>query len=207
MYYQRTKALFLMCMILLLTGCQNRDIQHPEIGVYTNLLDEMIRETEQPLGVTLIMLDDDNTYELVVFEGDKHNDGAFLYTYEDNKAVPLTIEGFHSFGSYGAFEYWPNKGILSFSYDRNGGYGEFQYFLTLRNGKISLDRELKSDVIYTEAGELEGNKYYSNEKEISAEEYNSIIDSYGEASSSIVSYESCSKVLDPKDISTALSIE
>lgn len=205
MNYKKAKALFLMCVTLVLTGCRNGDVQHPEIGAYTDLLEEKIQETEEPLGVTLITLDDDDTYELVIFEGDKHNDGALLYTYKDKKAVPLAIDGFSSFGSYGALEIWPNKGILSFSYDRNGGYGEYQYFLSLKDGKISLEHELQLDVIFTEDGGSGGNQYYSDGKEISEEEYNSIIDSYDESSSTIVSYESCSKVEEPDDIATALT--
>lgn len=197
---------------LLRTGKVEVDVaseksKHPEITAYKDLLEDMIQETEEPLRVTLIMLDNDNTYELVVFQGDLHNEGALLYSYRDNTVIPLAIDGFPQFGSYGSFELFPNQGMISYSYDRSGGAGEYLFYLSFSNGKMTLDKELQLDLIYTDDGELIECKYYLNDKEITEEKYNSIIQTYEDSLSTIVRYDSCYEVMGKDDIPEALSHE
>lgn len=180
---------------------------HPEIAAYNDLLEEMIQENIEPLRVALLLIDNDATYELAVFQGASHSEGALLYSYQENKVIPLAIDGFPQYGSYGWFELFPNQGVISYSYDRNFGAGEYLFFLSFANGKMTLDKELRLDLIYTAEGELKDRKYYLNNEEITEEEYDSIIEGYEGSLSKTISYDSCYEVLEVDDISRALSQE
>lgn len=185
----------------------SKESNHPEVEAYSELLKGMLQDVDEPLRVALITIDNDNTYELAVFQGNAHIDGALLYSYRDNEVVSLAIDGFPEYGSYGSFELLPNLGMISYSYDRNGGAGEYRFYLSLANGKMTLDKGLQADITFTEDGELKENKYYWDGQEITGEEYESIIESYEASLSDIVDYDSCYEIMKEEDIPEALSQE
>lgn len=231
MYYKKAKELLLICMAsLVLTSCGNavlvkedsksetntivkgiddpsKESNHPEVEAYSELLKGMLQDVDESLRVALITIDNDNTYELAVFQGNAHNDGALLYSYRDNEVVSLAIDGFSQYGSYGSFELLQNLGMISYNYDRNGGAGEYRFYLSLANGKMTLDKEMRADITFTEDGELKENKYYLDGQEITGEEYESIIESYEAPLSEIVDYDSCYEIMKEEDIPEALSQE
>ena len=75
--------------------------EHEELDAYEEVLSNHLKDNKDGFAAALINIDDDDYYELAMFNGDTKADGAYLYTYKDGKAIDMATDGFPFYGSYG----------------------------------------------------------------------------------------------------------
>ena len=119
----------------------------PELNAYYKVLTDRLAEDPDGFGADLIYIDEDDSYELAILDGEAHADGAYLYTCVDGKAVSLESEGFPFYGADGSFSYGQKQNL--FCYDdalSNPDGGHFMFFaFSIKDGQAvpycSLSRE------------------------------------------------------------------
>lgn len=137
---------------------------------------------------SLIYLDDDDTPELVVFDGDSHIDGASLYVCEQGEAVYVG-----RYGEWGTAIYQAGKGIIFHDYE-HGGHGigsvhqidgtedillqEFQF------QQLELEDDLE-EVSYS---------YWVDGREVSEKEYDDARKKWYDESHQVIHYDACTPI-------------
>lgn len=151
---------------------------HEELDAYSEVLSEHLKDTKDGFSATLISIDDDDYYELAMFDGDAKADGAYLYTYKDGEAIDMATDGFPFYGSYGQLNYVPNSGYFSYDYDGASvdDGGDFMFFaFSLKDGKVenlcSLERVFYYDDSIADV-------FSNHDKDISESEYNELYQKY-----------------------------
>lgn len=134
---------------------------------------------------TLIFLDGDEVPELVVMDGDAHLCEAFVYRFEEGRAVPAG-----SYGQYGTLFYREKEGIVLDSYDSFGDVYDDVY--QIEGGQIT---HLQSFSERTEISETEGEwldaVYTVDGKEVSREQYQKVHNKWYEADYREITYDMC----------------
>lgn len=191
------------------TNTEPIDKNHPELTAYKDLISDTLQETsDSDLRVARINLDNDDIYELAIFEGDAHNQGAYLYTYKDGDVISLNNDDFPFYGQYGGFSYNPKNKKLHYDYDSANKSVEF--YFTFENASLNLDYFLSHDINSDDVDNIEEHFYYVNDDIVSRKEFNQVADDmHSDCYSSDVVYlyyGDCCEVSTTDDIDYALSI-
>ena len=186
------------------------DLEKEEIKAYIDVCTEHLNECPDGFRATILYLDEDDIYELAIFDGNSNGDGALLYTYGNGEVVPLCNDDFPQLGMYGSFGYVVKGNSFysemeSTSVDRY--HLEFWSF-SIVDGELKLNCDLDNVDYFDEAGEVENNEYYVNGDLSTEDEYDSLMDEYYESQNMIiVSYDECEAIKTEDDIEEALSID
>ena len=183
--------------------------EHEELDAYEEVLSDHLKDNKDGFAAALINIDDDDYYELAMFNGDTEADGAYLYTYKDGKAIDMATDGFPFYGSYGYMNYVPKSGYFSYDYDGNGGdtNGDFMFFaFNLKDGKVENLCSLERVFYYDDS---RADVFSNHNKEISESEYNELYQKYwydynGDDLEDLY-YEGCSKLTSEDDIEAFLA--
>ncbi len=195
--------------LVLLTGCgkadSKADTDQSEIGAYKELLTEKLQESgSDSLGVALIDLNSDDIYELAIIEGDAHNQGAYLYTYKDGKAISLNTDEFPFYGEYGSFSYNPGNSKVFCDYETEDTFSE--YYFNFEKDALKLEHSLRNEIVSFDDNE---HLYYLDDEAVSEEEYDQTSEdlkaNFFNSDYVNVYYGACSKVSTIEDIEEALS--
>ena len=168
------------------TAIENLDPDNP-IELYINVLQDYIAASKTNFTVSFIDLNDDSTKEMVVFFGEAHSDGGYLFTIENGEAIPvLSDDGVGWFGQYGGFTYREKENIFASEWESAAsGQGFYQIsYYTMENGN-AIRKDVAQIITQFDSGE---NKFYINDTEVENETYNRIIENYGLSEMSTVSY-------------------
>ena len=172
----------------------------PELNAYEEILTEHLADMPDGFGAELIYIDEDDTYELAIIDGNSDSDGVYLYTYDDGSAIPLAIDGFPSYGRYGELFYIEKENIFYFGYSgetRDSSYDNFFSF-NIKDKKTvpycALTKESigEDKIVYKNFG-----------KEITADEYESFYIKFT-PNRKIGDYR-CSKLSSEQEMKTFLS--
>lgn len=148
-----------------------------ELNAYSQILEEHLKECPDGFGVNLIYIDEDDTYELAIIDGDAHNEGAYLYTYSDGKAVSLQSEAFPFYGSYGTFFYSEKNNYFCYDWDgASADYGNYMFFaFSIKDGKAVPYCELYRKFYFDDDFD---DVFENNNEKITQEEYESLYEKY-----------------------------
>ncbi len=190
--------------LVLLTGCgkadSKADTDQSEIGAYKELLTEKLQESgSDSLGVAFINLNSDDIYELAIIEGDAHNQGAYLYTYKDGKAISLNTDEFPFYGEYGSFSYNPGNSKVFCDYETEDTFSE--YYFNFERDALKLEHSLRNEIVSFDDNE---HLYYLDDEAVSEEEYDQTSEdlkaNFFNSDYVNVYYGACSKVSTIEDI-------
>lgn len=159
------------------TNTERIDNNLPEIIAYKKLISDALQKPDNSdLGVAVINLNDDDIYELAIFDGDAHNQGAHLYTYKDGQVILLNNDAFPFYGQYGSFSYNPQKKKVFYDYDSSNSLSSFYFSFEYERENIKLDYSLRHEIIYDSIDNVDDHLYYVNDHAVSRKEYNQVSD-------------------------------
>lgn len=173
--------------------------ERPELNAYEEVLSDHLVDMPDGFGAELIYIDEDDTYELAIIDGNSDSDGVYLYTYDDGSAISLAIDGFPAYGRYGSFSYVKKENIFSFDY--GGEIDNSRYYTFFAFGikdKKSVPYCSLSENYYDE----ESTVYKNFGKEITKEEYEVLYKKY--SSIKKLDYNHCCLISSDEEIETFL---
>ena len=182
--------------------CEENIYSREELLAYKDILVNSLKEQSDGFGAALIYIDDDNYYELAIINGDAHNEGVYLYTYKDGKAVSLQNDNFPFYGSYGSFSYVKKENLFYYYWDGAGvdkGHDLFFAF-TIEEGKAIPCCELEQIFYYEDDTK---HTFYNFSEEILEDEYNSLYQKYS-VDGILVDDDLCTHVSTEDEIDTFL---
>lgn len=164
------------------------------IELYINVLRNYISEGKTDFSVSFIDLDDDSTREMIVFFGEAHIDGGYLFTIKNDEAIQIVSEGDDNFGEYGGFTY-KEKGNVFVAEHVAVADTQISHqicYYTMENGR-AVCKDMTESITQIDSDER---KFYVNGTEVDSEKFNRIEEKYGLLEMSTVSYSSGVHVVD-----------
>lgn len=158
---------------------------------YIDYLKKYMNEVDNPesCGFSLVCIDDNDTPELVIRDGDAHYSGASVYTCMNSKVVPL-VEDLR--GTYGIIGYVERKGLIYCDVSYQGRCTTIIY--EIKSGTCKKLISLYSDEPATAEGMTPN--YEVNDKPVSKEEYDAAWAEYENNNISYTSYDDMALSLD-----------
>ncbi|WP_051212467.1 hypothetical protein [Butyrivibrio fibrisolvens] len=178
-----------------------------EIEAYREFLRDYYDEEEQEFYATILLLDEDEQYELAVLvENGIDAYDVYLYLYEDGQVVPLNEDGFYSCGADGNFYYFSQENCFYYEYDSFGGDTSkiTEYVYSIQDGELVLEHEFSKETEY----DSEESTYYVDSEvvdEDTYEDYESEYDAYSNDSFLWLNNSFCDFIDEKDDIEKALS--
>lgn len=149
----------------------------PELTAYGKVLSKYLKDKGGEFGADLIYIDEDDTYELAIINGDAASDGAYLYTFKDGNAISLESKGFPFYGSYGAFSYSKKNNYFCYDYSSTGGdSGRFMFFaFHIEDAKTVNECSLDRTFYFSDDSK---NVFYNQGEQITEAVYDSLYQKY-----------------------------
>ncbi len=175
-------------------------------AINSQLTSFYLAKDHKQLNATLLKIDEDDIYELAIFEGGSVSEGAYLYTYKDGKVVSLSMGDSREFGDDGTFGYFEGCNcfyeLYEDVYDEGTDINEFIY--SIDNESVIVDHFTTQTAYKDETQNvygIDGNLVTKEEYEAFDAEY---LEKYGDYYHTVYYY-ICPEVNSEEDIAEALS--
>lgn len=168
------------------TAIENRN-EDKAIELYVNVLRNYISAGKTDFSVSFIDLDDDGPREMVVFFGESHTDGGYLFTIKDGEAIQVAAGDNSFFGQYGGGFTYKEKGNVFAAEYESVAVTQISYrisYYAMENGKAVCKDTIQSITQF----DSDESKFYVNDMEVDSEKFYSIEENYGLLEMTTVSY-------------------